>query len=38
MEIVQYFGMSRISEECVSSDNAVVFVESGEFDHKVWGL
>uniref|UniRef100_A0A914E7D2 CRAL-TRIO domain-containing protein n=1 Tax=Acrobeloides nanus TaxID=290746 RepID=A0A914E7D2_9BILA len=35
MEIVQYFGMSRISEDCVSSDNAVVFVESGEFDHKV---
>uniref|UniRef100_A0AC35G0M4 CRAL-TRIO domain-containing protein n=1 Tax=Panagrolaimus sp. PS1159 TaxID=55785 RepID=A0AC35G0M4_9BILA len=34
-QILQYFGMSKISQDCVNKDNAVVFVESGEFDKNV---
>uniref|UniRef100_A0A914XY23 CRAL-TRIO domain-containing protein n=1 Tax=Panagrolaimus superbus TaxID=310955 RepID=A0A914XY23_9BILA len=34
-QILQYFGMSRISQDCVNKDNAVIFVESGEFDKNV---
>uniref|UniRef100_A0A7E4ZXL9 CRAL-TRIO domain-containing protein n=1 Tax=Panagrellus redivivus TaxID=6233 RepID=A0A7E4ZXL9_PANRE len=34
-KIMQYFGMSRITTDHVTSDNAVVFVENGEFDKAV---
>ena len=32
---MQYFHMSRLTEEHVNEDNAVVFVEGGEFDKQV---
>ena len=32
---MQYFHMSRLTEEHVNEDNALVFVEGGEFDKQV---
>uniref|UniRef100_A0AC34RJE2 CRAL-TRIO domain-containing protein n=1 Tax=Panagrolaimus sp. JU765 TaxID=591449 RepID=A0AC34RJE2_9BILA len=34
-KIMQYFHMSRITEEHINKDNALVFVEGGEFDKAV---
>ncbi|KAE9554844.1 hypothetical protein FO519_001959 [Halicephalobus sp. NKZ332] len=34
-QIMQYFHMSRLTEEYVNEDNALVFVEGGEFDKQV---
>jgi len=34
-QIMQYFHMSRLTEEHVNEDNALVFVEGGEFDKQV---